>query len=194
MQALIATSGGDLRRSITYLQTASRLANAAAITPRDIQEIAGVVPDVVIDDFARTIGVDPRYGKNSGDDTMQLDAAVTAPTFTAVRKKVAELMREGYSGTQLLSQVKPDPSSHRLHPAYNLAAPRRAHREQQHQLEAKVQMRACIRRCGQGTVRRCGRGTVDPRGRTAVQQSRRRQLTCTTPSAPLFLVPVFVRC
>lgn len=113
VQALIATSGGDLRRSITYLQTASRLTNGNAdttITPRDIQEIAGVVPDEIIDDFARTLGVDPRYGpsranKNDDDDAMMVEHTFKKPDFTSVRGKVGELIREGYSGAQLLSQV-----------------------------------------------------------------------------------------
>ena len=48
INALISTSHGDLRRAITYLQSASRLALSmdppSEITPRDVQEIAGVIP------------------------------------------------------------------------------------------------------------------------------------------------------
>ncbi|EJD52908.1 P-loop containing nucleoside triphosphate hydrolase protein [Auricularia subglabra TFB-10046 SS5] len=108
IKSLIACSGGDLRRSITYLQTASRLANAQPISPRDIQEIAGVVPDVVVNDFARTLGVDTRYGPTAkaDEDSMSVDAsAVPDKGFMPVRKKVAALMREGYSGAQLLTQL-----------------------------------------------------------------------------------------
>ena len=102
---LIDTSNGDLRRSITYLQSASRLSASTLpptpITPRDIEEIAGVVPDVVVNDFARTLGIDME-----GD--IQMDDIPAAPkreSFDTIRKKVKSIMREGYSASQLLVQV-----------------------------------------------------------------------------------------
>jgi hypothetical protein len=62
ISALISTSSGDLRRAITYLQSAARLSSATEpptpILPEDIQEIAGVVPDHVVRKFAQTLGVD----------------------------------------------------------------------------------------------------------------------------------------
>ena len=62
IDALIATSHGDLRRAITYLQSASRLANSTSPptpnTPKDIQEIAGVVPDEVVGRFANALGIE----------------------------------------------------------------------------------------------------------------------------------------
>ena len=62
IETLISVSGGDLRRSITYLQSASRLSSSTQppteITSTDIQEIAGVVPDGVIKGFARVLGVE----------------------------------------------------------------------------------------------------------------------------------------
>lgn len=93
-----------MRRSITYLQSASRLSSSTnpptAITSNDIQEIAGVVPDTVIVDFAKTLGVE------SIGDAMDVDGASQNPKgFEGVKKKVKELMREGYSGTQILMQV-----------------------------------------------------------------------------------------
>ena len=98
VKALISSSGGDLRRAITYLQSASRLSSSTQpptpITPGDIQEIAGVVPDSILNDFAHTIGIDvesPNAQQKSG--------------FEVIRLKVKELMREGYSATQLLNQV-----------------------------------------------------------------------------------------
>ncbi|KAG1754423.1 P-loop containing nucleoside triphosphate hydrolase protein, partial [Suillus lakei] len=90
VSTLIETSGGDLRRSITYLQSASRLSSSTnlpvPITPYDIQEIAGVVPtaDMDVDDL-------PAKGKLKG--------------FDAVQKKVKGIMREGYSASQTLSQL-----------------------------------------------------------------------------------------
>jgi replication factor C subunit 2/4 len=103
IQTLISTSQGDLRRAITYLQSAARLnvagASGSTITPRDIQEIAGVVPDGVINSFAATIGVDV-----SGEEGMEIDGGQFRG-FDLIRKKVKELMREGYSAAQLLTQV-----------------------------------------------------------------------------------------
>ncbi|KDQ18444.1 hypothetical protein BOTBODRAFT_52461 [Botryobasidium botryosum FD-172 SS1] len=105
--ALIATSEGDLRRSITYLQSAARLSASATspapITPREIQEIAGVVPDVVVSSFAATLGVDMDHGMD-----MDLDdgpASKGSKGFDHVRGKVQEVMKDGYSAAQLLSQL-----------------------------------------------------------------------------------------
>jgi replication factor C subunit 2/4 len=102
---LIDTSNGDLRRSITYLQSASRLSASTTppipITPRDIEEIAGVVPNAAVNDFARTLGIDIE-----GD--IQMDNVPADPkreSFDAIRKKVRSMMREGYSASQLLAQV-----------------------------------------------------------------------------------------
>ncbi|KAH9854025.1 replication factor C [Lenzites betulinus] len=96
VDALITTSQGDLRRAITYLQSASRLALASVppteITARDVQEIAGVVPDDVVVDFAVALGVE-RVGR------------VKATGYDGVRKKVKEVIREGYSASQVISQL-----------------------------------------------------------------------------------------
>ncbi|KAF9036568.1 P-loop containing nucleoside triphosphate hydrolase protein [Panaeolus papilionaceus] len=104
IQALITNSSGDLRRAITYLQSASRLSSSsvppAPILPADIQEIAGVVPDAVINDFGRTLGLDV-------EDGMDVDEASqgTRGGYDAVRQKVKYIIREGYSATQILSQL-----------------------------------------------------------------------------------------
>jgi replication factor C subunit 2/4 len=71
------------------------------ITPHDIQEIAGVVPTAVINDFARTLGV-PIVEDMDVDD---LPANGKLKGFNAVQKKVKGIMREGYSASQTLSQV-----------------------------------------------------------------------------------------
>ncbi|KIY51043.1 P-loop containing nucleoside triphosphate hydrolase protein [Fistulina hepatica ATCC 64428] len=101
IDTLITTSAGDLRRAITYLQSAARLAVSTSpptpITPRDVQEIAGVVPDDVINSLARVLGVDIE-----GD--MQIDVHA-AKGFEAVSKQVKYIMREGYSASQVLSQL-----------------------------------------------------------------------------------------
>lgn len=97
---LIDVSNGDLRRAVTYLQSASRLSSASdpptEISTSDIQEIAGVVPDSVINAFARVLGVDAE-GASVGDKRNK--------GFASVRGAVKNLMREGYSASQILSQV-----------------------------------------------------------------------------------------
>ena len=101
ISALVSTSSGDLRRSITYLQSASRLASStdppALITPRDIQDIAGVVPDEVMNDFVSSLGVDPALSTPSKAEKQNFDS---------VRRQVRSIMREGYSAAQVLSQVR----------------------------------------------------------------------------------------
>jgi replication factor C subunit 2/4 len=105
LDALISTSSGDLRRAITYLQSASRLSKASIphrpMLPADIQEIAGVVPDTVISDFARVLGIET-------EDAMDIDDAPKQQKvgFDPIRKKVTMLMREGYSANQIISQVR----------------------------------------------------------------------------------------
>ncbi|KAH7912147.1 P-loop containing nucleoside triphosphate hydrolase protein [Hygrophoropsis aurantiaca] len=104
VSTLIDTSGGDLRRAITYLQSASRLSSSTnpptPITSKDIQEIAGVVPTDVVNDFARALGVEV-----FGD--MDTDGPVDGKKrgFETVQKKVKAIMREGYSASQTLSQL-----------------------------------------------------------------------------------------
>lgn len=104
IDALINVSSGDLRRAITYLQSASRLSATSdpptPIRPRDIQEIAGVVPDKIVNGLARTLGVEIE----SGDMDLDEDSK---SNFSTIQKKVKAIIREGYSATQILSQVSP---------------------------------------------------------------------------------------
>ncbi|KAI0689131.1 P-loop containing nucleoside triphosphate hydrolase protein [Cytidiella melzeri] len=107
IDTLISTSQGDLRRSITYLQSASRLANSTnpptPITSVDIQEIAGVVPDTVVNGFAATLGIE--VDTPGGDmDVDKNKISVKAQGFEDIRRKVKYIVREGYSASQLLSQ------------------------------------------------------------------------------------------
>ena len=114
ISALVSTSNGDLRRAITYLQSAARLSGATdpptPILPEDIQEIAGVVPDTVVRKFARTLGIDVSLSGSGDDDVEMGDAAseTTASTlrgFDLIRETVKSLVREGYSASQILIQV-----------------------------------------------------------------------------------------
>lgn len=114
ISALISTSSGDLRRAITYLQSAARLSGATEpptpILPEDIQEIAGVVPDTVVRKFAQTLGIDVSLN-GRGDEDVEMDGATpstTAPAlrgFDLIRETVRSLSREGYSASQILTQV-----------------------------------------------------------------------------------------
>lgn len=73
------------------------------ITADDIQEIAGSVPDSVIEGFASVLGLE-----SSRADGMDIDDQPTrSKNFDGVRSKVKELVKNGYSGSQVLSQVNP---------------------------------------------------------------------------------------
>ncbi|KAF8232335.1 P-loop containing nucleoside triphosphate hydrolase protein [Tricholoma matsutake] len=103
IDTLINTSSGDLRRAITYLQSASRLSSSTIpptpITPADIQEIAGVVPDAVINDFASILKIE-------NDNAMNIDGMRKEQgAFGLIRNKVTSIIREGYSAAQILSQL-----------------------------------------------------------------------------------------
>ncbi|KAG9086306.1 hypothetical protein FS749_003734 [Ceratobasidium sp. UAMH 11750] len=98
--ALISTSEGDLRRSITYLQSAARLSASlnppVKITASDIQEIAGVVPDSVVNRFAAAVGVEVP------NEDMDVDAV---KDFDGIRSEVRTVIKQGFSTAQLLSQL-----------------------------------------------------------------------------------------
>lgn len=59
------------------------------------------MPDSVIHAFAAVLGVE----KVEADEMDVDDTKVKATGFDDVRKKVKEVVREGYSASQLLSQV-----------------------------------------------------------------------------------------
>ncbi|KAL6230050.1 hypothetical protein BDW75DRAFT_234700 [Aspergillus navahoensis] len=103
---LISCSDGDLRRAITYLQSAARLVGAAKaakdgeydeemkdqgsdmITVRTIEEIAGVVPESVLDGLIQSL-----QPKKIGSP------------YEAVSKVVMEIVADGWSATQILLQL-----------------------------------------------------------------------------------------
>ncbi|KAL4796991.1 hypothetical protein BDV19DRAFT_387860 [Aspergillus venezuelensis] len=107
VEKLIYCSDGDLRRAITYLQSAARLAGAAQtgkkdgdddeemkdqtselITVRTIEEIAGVVPESVLDGLIAAL-----QPKKLGS------------SYEAVSKVVTEIVADGWSATQVLLQL-----------------------------------------------------------------------------------------
>ena len=67
-----------------------------------VQEIGGVVPDLVMNELGRALGV--KDSQNEGDDVEMSDVKVVGG-FGQVRKAVEKVVREGYSAVQILSQV-----------------------------------------------------------------------------------------
>lgn len=103
VDALIKCSEGDLRKAITFLQSAARLVGAGATTAGDgdkmdvdskpvtvkiVEDIAGVIPGTTIDRLVQAIR--PR---SSGE------------TYSAVSKVVEDMVADGWSAGQVVSQL-----------------------------------------------------------------------------------------
>lgn len=106
---LIQSSEGDLRRAITYMQSAARLVGAGPtggkkdddedsemtdatpqpVTVRMIEEIAGVIPEDVVDRLVEAMQP-VKYGSS----------------YEAVSKVITDVVADGWSATQLLLQVR----------------------------------------------------------------------------------------
>jgi len=104
---LIRCSEGDLRKAITFLQSAARLVGAAAVTKdedgdamdldeketkmvtvKSVEDIAGVIPDETIERLFKAM--QPRS---------------KGLVFEAVAKVVTDMVADGWSATQVLSQL-----------------------------------------------------------------------------------------
>lgn len=103
VEALIKCSEGDLRKAITYLQSAARLVGAGAATGSDVdkmevdvkpvtvkivEDIAGVIPNATIQELVQAM--QPR---SSGE------------TYSSVSKVVEDMVADGWSGGQVVSQL-----------------------------------------------------------------------------------------
>ncbi|KAB5580437.1 P-loop containing nucleoside triphosphate hydrolase protein [Coniochaeta sp. 2T2.1] len=113
VDALIKCSEGDLRKAITYLQSAARLVGAVKqtkgglgegeedgdgmdiddvadpkVTVKIIEDIAGVIPDRTIDELVKAIK--PRKG---------------GETYQTVAKVVEEMVADGWSAGQVVTQL-----------------------------------------------------------------------------------------
>jgi replication factor C subunit 2/4 len=106
--ALIKCSEGDLRKAITFLQSAARLAGAVKIkdveeggdamdldenesnivTAKSIEDIAGVIPDATIDGLVQAM--QPRS---------------KGLVYEAVAKVVTDMVADGWSAAQVIAQV-----------------------------------------------------------------------------------------
>uniref|UniRef100_A0A8C4ZZ16 Replication factor C subunit 4 n=1 Tax=Gadus morhua TaxID=8049 RepID=A0A8C4ZZ16_GADMO len=82
--ALVKVSEGDLRKAITFLQSAARLVVDQEITEKTIVEIAGVVPSKMIDNLLQTC---------------------FKGTFEKVQIAIKDMVDEGYAATQILIQL-----------------------------------------------------------------------------------------
>lgn len=82
---LINVSEGDMRRSVMLLQSASRMLSAnSKLTPTQIRELAGYIPDEVLDNL--------------------LKVWVTKD-FSKISSALDKIVREGYSGLKLILQL-----------------------------------------------------------------------------------------
>ncbi|SHO78526.1 Subunit of heteropentameric Replication factor C (RF-C) [Malassezia sympodialis ATCC 42132] len=98
--ALIRASDGDMRRSITYLQSVARLATARggdvrSMSAATVSELAGVVPTDVIESLAQSIGI-------NSDESMSTAAG---SDFDRISRVVDCIVREGYSCMQVVLQL-----------------------------------------------------------------------------------------
>ena len=112
--SLIKCSEGDLRKAITFLQSAARLVGALAakddrqegdddedpmdldineermVTIQSVEDIAGIIPDEIIEQLIHAM--QPRS---------------KGLVYEAVAKVVTDMVADGWSGTQVVSQVCP---------------------------------------------------------------------------------------
>ncbi|KAE8382809.1 hypothetical protein BDV26DRAFT_277750 [Aspergillus bertholletiae] len=105
---LIQCSDGDLRRAITYMQSGARLVGASensdkqdgaedaqmtdassqVVTVRMVEEIAGVIPEVVLDQLIQAM-----QPKKIGS------------SYEAIAEVTTDIVADGWSATQLLTQL-----------------------------------------------------------------------------------------
>ncbi|TVY71276.1 Replication factor C subunit, partial [Lachnellula suecica] len=105
VETLIRCSEGDLRKAITFLQSAARLVGAVAkdngeedsmdvdeekkaVTVRSIEDIAGVIPDATIEGLVTAM-----QPKSKG------------AVYEAVSKVVTDMVADGWSATQVVTQL-----------------------------------------------------------------------------------------
>jgi len=84
LHAIKLTSEGDLRKAITTLQSCNRLKADSEVTREDVFEISGVIQDTYVDQIINVCKL---------NSSVKLEANVT------------DLMFEGFSATQLISQL-----------------------------------------------------------------------------------------
>lgn len=83
LKTLIDCSGGDLRKAITFLQSGYNLQGSEPITPKMIEEMAGIIPH----------------------DMMQVLIDSWSNDIQHIEKQVQNIMNEGYSGENIIFQI-----------------------------------------------------------------------------------------
>lgn len=84
IKGFIYTSEGDLRKAITFLQSASRLKAEDTITKADVYEIAGVIEDTTIDNLIKVCQSD---------------------SYEQVEHAVKNLINDGHAASQVITQL-----------------------------------------------------------------------------------------
>ncbi|KAI9249749.1 P-loop containing nucleoside triphosphate hydrolase protein [Phascolomyces articulosus] len=84
MDALIKTSNGDLRKAITFLQSASSLHRNGPIKDSTIKELAGVIPEEAFDIVVK---------------------AWQSNNFTEINEAIQNIMNAGYAGETIVLQI-----------------------------------------------------------------------------------------
>ncbi|KFY24234.1 hypothetical protein V493_05359 [Pseudogymnoascus sp. VKM F-4281 (FW-2241)] len=109
VEALIKHSEGDLRKAITFLQSAARLVGATAadeeveedamdvdevqrvVTVKSIEDIAGVIPDPTIDSLVKA-----------------MQPSSSGLTYENISKVVTDMVADGWSASQVVTQLYHD--------------------------------------------------------------------------------------
>lgn len=84
LDAIIKVSEGDLRKAITVMQSASRMALGSAMSVDMIYEIAGIVPEKFVEEFLEVS---------------------CSQSLSSVAQKAKEITLNGFSAHQFISQV-----------------------------------------------------------------------------------------
>ena len=84
IEVIRKVSGGDLRKAITYLQSSARLKLDEEVTAQDIHDIAGVVPQSVVEQVLKLV--------KSGN-------------YTKLQRGIEDMMHDAYSASQILEQL-----------------------------------------------------------------------------------------
>lgn len=85
LDAVLRVSGGDMRKAITFMQSASQL-YAGVLTPENIIEISGVLPEKALDSLLKNL-FEP------------------STTFTTMRGSVQSLLSQGYAMSGILDRL-----------------------------------------------------------------------------------------
>ncbi|XP_076812514.1 replication factor C subunit 4-like [Clavelina lepadiformis] len=84
MTSLVTCSEGDLRKSVTYLQTAYSLKGEEGITRDDVLEIIGVIPEDVLKQFIQ---------------------GCASNSYDKIQAVVNDIIAEGHAASRIIQQV-----------------------------------------------------------------------------------------